>query len=157
MYNKTFVDILVAGICDYTYIKTEIDSLISKIDLSSYYIKAEIDSLFSNINLSTYYTTSEVDGIDNGLFALVLNTYTKTEIDTQLADYATISYLQGNYVTALSITGTLMSNYASITLLIGNSYDQVYLDNQFSLKADVSQLAEFVTTDYLSSKCIDSV
>ena len=32
--------------------KTEIDTLISNIDLSRYYTKAEIDTLFSNIDLS---------------------------------------------------------------------------------------------------------
>ena len=73
---------------------------------SNYYIKTEIDSLFSNLDLSNYYTKSEVDDIDNELFTLILNTYTKTEIDTQLTDYATISYLQSNYMTTLPITET---------------------------------------------------
>ena len=50
-----------------------------------------------------------------------------------------------------------MNNYASITLLVDNSYDEAYLDNQFSLKADVSQLTEFVTTGYLTSKYTNSV
>ena len=36
-------------------------------------------------------------------------------------------------------------------------YDKAYLDNQFSLKADVSQLTKFVTTDYLTSKYTNSV
>ena len=74
MYNKTFVDILIAGIYNDTYMKTE------------------IGSLFSNVDLCSYYTKSEVDDIDNELFTLILNTYTKTENDTQLTDYATISY-----------------------------------------------------------------
>ena len=43
-------------------------------------------------------------------------------------------------MTTLSITETLMNNYASIALLADNFYDKTYLDNQFSLKADVSQL-----------------
>ena len=106
MYNKTSVDILIADIYNDTYIKTEIDTLFSNIGLSNYYIKAEIGTLFSNIGLSNYYTKSEIDDIDNELSTLVLNTYTETEVDTQLTDYATISYLQGNCMTALSITGT---------------------------------------------------
>ena len=37
------------------------------------------------------------------------------------------------------------------------SYGKTYLGNQFSLKADVSQSTEFVTTAYLTTKCINSV
>ena len=103
MYNKTPVGILIADIYNDTYIKTEIDSLIS------------------NIGLSNCYTKSEVGDIGNELFTLILNSYTKAEIDTQLTDYATISYLQGNYMTTLSITEALMNNFASITLLVDNS------------------------------------
>ena len=54
MYNKTSVDTLIADIYNDTYIKTEIDSLISNIDLSNCYIQSEIDTLFSNIYLSNY-------------------------------------------------------------------------------------------------------
>ena len=50
-----------------------------------------------------------------------------------------------------------MNNYASITLLVDSFYDKTYLHNQFSLKADVSQLTEFVATGYLTTKCINSV
>ena len=74
------------------------------------------------IHLSNYYTNSEVDDIGDGLSTLVFNTYTKAEIDTQLTDYATILHLQGNYMTTLSITGTLMNNFASITLLVDISF-----------------------------------
>ena len=137
--------------------KTEIDSLISNIDLGSCCIKAEIDSLFSSIDLSNYYTKAEADDIDNELSTLIFNTYTKPEIDTQLADDATISYLQGNYMTTLSTTEALMNNYASIALLVGNFHDKTYLGNQFSLKAGVSQLTEFVTTDHLTTKYTNSV
>ena len=82
MYNKTYVDILIANIYNDTYTKTEIDTLISNIDFSNYYIKTEIDTLFSNIYLSNHYTKSEIDNIDNELSTLVLNTYTKTEVYT---------------------------------------------------------------------------
>ena len=59
-------------------------------------------------------------------------------------------------MTTLTITGTLMNNYASITLLGDNFYD-AYLDNQFSLKADVSQLAGLVTSGCLELKYTNSV
>ena len=98
-----------------------------------------------------------MDGIDDELFTLMFNTYTKTEIDSQLTGYATITYLQGNYTTTLSITEALMNNYASITLLVDNFYDETYLDNQFSVKAGVSQLTELVTTDYLTTEYTNSV
>ena len=47
-----------------------------------------------------------------------------------------------------------MNNYASITLLVDNLYDKTYSDTQFILKADVSQLTELVTTDYLITKYV---
>ena len=60
-------------------------------------------------------------------------------------------------MTTLSITETLMNNYASISLLDCNFYDETYLDNQFSLKADVSELTGLVSTDYFELKYINSV
>ena len=38
----------------------------------------------SNIELSNHYTETEMGAIDNGLSTLILNTYTKTEVDTLL-------------------------------------------------------------------------
>ena len=185
MYNKTSVDILIADIYNDTYTKTEIDSTLSaytnSIDLHSdfyskakmniildtyyniaetqanYYDKVATDSLFSNIDLSNYYTKSDIGDTDNELSTLILNTYTKTKIDSQLTDYTTITYLQGNYMPTLSITETLMNNYATITFLVDIFYGKAYLDNQFSLKADVSQLTELVTTGYLTTKYTNSV
>ena len=121
MYNKTFVDILIADIYNDTYTKTEIDSTLSgytnSIDLhndfyskaklsiildtcyniteiqANYYDKVATDSLFSNTGLSNYYSKIEVGDLDNELSTLIFNTYTKTEIDTQLTDYASITYL----------------------------------------------------------------
>ena len=46
MYNKTFVDILIADIYNDTYIKPGIDTLISNIDLSNYSSETEIDIVF---------------------------------------------------------------------------------------------------------------
>ena len=57
----------------------------------------------SNINLTDYY---------------------KTEIDTALSDYSTISHLQGNYMTSLLITQALMNNYAGIARIIDNFYSK---------------------------------
>ena len=102
---------------------------------ANYYDKAATDALFSNIDLSSYFFKIEVDDIDHGLSTLLLNTYTKTEVDTQFTDYTTIAHVQDNYMTTLSATETLMNNYASISLLGGNFYDKTYLDNQFSLKS----------------------
>ena len=80
--------------------------------------------LFSNIDVGSYYNKSEIDDIGNELSTLTLNTYTKTEIDTQLTDHVTFSHLQGNYMTTLSITEALMNNYASITLLVDSFYSK---------------------------------
>ena len=54
MYNKTCIDILIADIYNDTYTKTEIDTLMSNIEFSSYYVKTEIDTLSSNVDLSSY-------------------------------------------------------------------------------------------------------
>ena len=124
MYITTSVDISVAGIYNDTYTKTETDSTLSvytnpidlhngfyrKVEMSiildtyynitgiqaNYYEKVATDPLFPNIDLSSYYSKTEVDDIDNELYTLTLNTYTKTEIDTQLTDYTSIAYLQDN-------------------------------------------------------------
>ena len=42
----------------------------------------------------------------------------KTEVDSSLSDYSTITYLQDKYMTSLLITQALMNNYASITFII---------------------------------------
>ena len=60
-------------------------------------------------------------------------------------------------MTTLSTTETLMNNYASITLIDDNFYDKACLDNQFSLKADVSQLTCLETSGYLELKYTNGV
>ena len=60
-------------------------------------------------------------------------------------------------MTTLSITEGLMNTYAPIALLGDSFYDKADLDNQFSLKSDVPQLTELVTTDYLTTKYTNSV
>ena len=105
---------------------------------------------FGDLDIPNLYHKSEIDAIGDELSALVLNTYTeievgalmpnihlvgyytKTEVDTQLTDYTTISHLQGNYMTALAITETLMNNYATITLLVGSFYSKAEIDSTLS-------------------------
>ena len=77
---------------------------------------------FWDFDIPNFYNKTETDAIDDELPALFLNTYTKTEVealisninlvgyctktevDSQLTDYTTITYLQGNYITTLAIT-----------------------------------------------------
>ena len=124
------------------------------LDIPNFYNKTEVDNLTTNLNLVIYYTKNQVDALTSNIN--LVDYYTKAGIDTQLTDYAAISHLQDNYMTTLSITETLMNNHATITFLVDNFYDKTYLDNQFSLKADVSQLTELVTTDYLTTKYTNS-
>ena len=121
----------------YFYNETEVGNLITNVNVVNYFIKNQVGALIYNINLVDYYT--------------------KTEIDTQLAEYTTIAYLQAGYMTPMPKAGTLMNNCATIALLVDNFYDKAYLDNQFSLKADVSQLTGLVSTDYLDLKYTNSV
>ena len=58
---------------------------------AKYYDKVATGSLFSNIDLSSYFSKIEVDDIGNELSTLTLNAYTKTEIDTQLTDYTSVT------------------------------------------------------------------
>ena len=67
MYNKTYVDILIADIYNDIRINTIIDTLVSNIYLSNYHINTEIDTLISTIYWTNYYIKSEVDDIDHEL------------------------------------------------------------------------------------------
>ena len=102
-------------------------------------IITEVDAIVANINFSdNHYTKTEVDAIIDELSALILNTYTKSETDTQLTDY----------MTSLAISETLMNNYTSIPLLVASFYDKTETDNL---------LADLVTTDYLHLKYTNTV
>ena len=90
---------------------------------------------FGDLDIPNFYNEAEIDAIGDELSALILNTYTKTKVealiyntnlvdhytkteaDTQLTNYTTITYLQGNYVTTLAITETLMNNLPLITFI----------------------------------------
>ena len=41
-------------------------------------------------------------------------------------------YLQGSYMTTLSVTGTLMNNYAAMTLLVDNFCSKTEVDSKLS-------------------------
>ena len=71
------------------YNKPSIGTLIPNI-YDDAYIKTEIYTLFSNLDLSNYYTKTEIDDSDNELSTLTLNTYNKSEIDTCLTCYYNI-------------------------------------------------------------------
>ena len=97
---------------------------------------------FGDLDIPNFYNKSEIDAIGDELSALISNTYikteaealisntnlvdfyTKAEVDSQLTDYTTVTYLQGNYMTTLAITETLMNNYATVTLLVDNFYSK---------------------------------
>ena len=125
------------------------------LDIPNFYNKAEVRNWIANLNLVNYYTKDQVDALIPDIN--LVDYYTKAEVDTQLPYYATVTYLQDNYMTTLAVTETLMNKYASISLLGGNFYDKTYLDNQFSLKSDVSELASLVTAEYLITKYTNSV
>ena len=72
---------------------------------------------FGGIDIPNLYNKTDIDAIDDELSTFILNTYTKpeveallstidlvdyyikTQIDSTLSDYSTITYLQGNYMT----------------------------------------------------------
>ena len=78
------------------YNKSSIDTLVPNI-YNDIYIKPEIDTLFSNVDLSNHYTKTEIDDLDNELLTLVLNTYNKSETDTFFTDYCNIGYLNTQF------------------------------------------------------------
>ena len=73
------------------------------LDIPNFYNEAEVDTLLSNVSLTNYYTKTQVDTLIYNI-NFSNNNYTKTETDTTRNDYATIIYLQDNYMTTLSIT-----------------------------------------------------
>ena len=105
---------------------------------------------------------TEVDAIDDELAALILDTYTKpevealisninltdyfikAEIDTSLSDYSAISHLQGNCMTSLLIAQAFMNNYASITLLNDSFYSKTEID---------STLSDYTTLTQIGASC----
>ena len=74
----------------------------------------------------------------------MVNYYTKNQVDSLIYSINLVGY-----DTKAEIGTLLYTNYPSLSFIAGNCYDRTYLDNQFSLNADVSQLTEFVATGYL--------
>ena len=117
---------------------------------------------FGDLGIPNFYNKAEIDAIGDGLSALILNTYakaevealisninlvdycTKTEVDTQLTDYTPITYLQGNYMTTLAITETLMTNYATIAFIVDSLYSKTEID---------STLSDYITSTQTDASC----
>ena len=53
--------------------------------------------------------------------------------------------------TKAEICTLLYTSRPSLSFIADNFYDKAYLDNQFSSKAEVSQLTELVTTVFLNT------
>ena len=136
-----------AGTSGVTFLQNIVGSFQPRAIFNPLYKSVEF---FGGLGIPNFYNKTEVDAIDDGLSALVLNTYTKpevealisninltyyytkTEIDTTLSDYSTISVLQGNYMTTLAITETLMNNYATIAFIIDNFDSKTEIDSTLS-------------------------
>ena len=78
------------------YNKPPIDILFPNI-YNDIYIKTEIDTWLPNIDLSNYHTKTETDDLDNELPTSILDTYSKSEIDTFLTDYYNVGYLNTQF------------------------------------------------------------
>ena len=116
------------------------------LDIPNFYNKAEADNLITNLNLLNYYTKNQVDTLISSIS--LVDYYTKAKIDTRLTGYVTTTYSQANCMTSMSITETLMNNYASITCLVDDFYDKAYLDHQ---------ITSLISTDYLNFKYTNGV
>jgi hypothetical protein len=84
---------------------------------TNYYNKTEIDTLISNLNLTNYYTKTEIDTTLNNyatISYLDLNFYDKTETDTLLQSYRTGTYIDANYYDKTE-TDNLFTNLNTIS------------------------------------------
>ena len=88
------------------------------LDIPNFYDKAGVGNLITNFSLVNYYTKNQVDALISTIN--LVDYFTKIEIDSQLTYYTTITYLQGSYMTTLSITEALTNNYATITFIVDN-------------------------------------
>ena len=119
IYNITSTDNLITQVCD------------------DFYLKLEIGDSFTNINFSNYYDKSYIDYLDNEISTQFLNTYTKAELDSLLAninlsDYCTKAEMD------LILSNIDLSNYYTKTeiddidnelpTLILNTYTKTEVD-----------------------------
>ena len=89
--------------------------------------------MFSNIYLSSYYTKIEIGDIGNELSALILNAYTKTEVDTLLyANYPSLSFTVDNFYSKTEIVSTL-SDYITPTQIDDSCYTKSGIDTTLNL------------------------
>ena len=82
----------------------------------------------------------------------MINYHIKNHVDTLISDINLV-----DYHTEAEIGTLLYTGYPSLSFIADNFYGKAYLGNQFSLKADISQLTEFVTTNYLNANYMNSV
>ena len=69
------------------------------------------------MDLNNYYTKSEVDDIGNELFTIILNTYTKNEVDTLVyTNHTSLSFLVDNFYSTTEIDSSLSDYTASAQL-----------------------------------------
>ena len=99
-YTKTEVDTELGKKADAstTYTKTEVDTALGKkANYTDVYTKTEVNTeLGKKADASAVYTKTESDE----KYALLSNTYTKGEMDTALADKATVASVQAAQTTA---------------------------------------------------------
>ena len=74
----------------------------------------EIDDLFTNINISNYYDKSYIDYLDNEISTQFLNTYTKTDLDSLLANIYLSDYYNKSEM-GLIVPNIDLSNYYTKT------------------------------------------
>ena len=95
-YNKTEIDAVgdeLPALTLNTYTKTEVDALISNINLTNYYTKTEVDTQLTGYTTITYLQ-------DNYMTTLAI---TKTLMN----NYATITFIVGNLYSKTEIDSTL--------------------------------------------------
>ena len=95
------------------------------LDIPNFYDKAKVGNLKANLNLVNYYTKNQVDALIYDIN--LVDYYTKAGIHSQLTDYTTVTYLQDNYMTTLSVAEVLMNNDATITFIVENFYSKLKL------------------------------
>ena len=108
------------------------------LDIPNFYNKAEVGNLITCVK---YYTKNQVGALIYNIN--LVDSYTKAETDSQLTGYTTIAYLQGSYMTTLSITEALMNNYATVTFIV---------DSFYSIEID-STLSYYITSTQIDASC----
>ena len=91
-----------------------------------------MDLIASNIDLNNYCIKVEEDGIDNELFTFILDTYTKTEVDTLLFNSSSQAF------SAISLINLeLELNYLANTQLTETYYNKADIDNLITFGPNV--------------------